>query len=61
MKQVWKTLCLAALLVCALTVSAAAAELDGLRYYDDRLDVSGKTVEIIDAGTPTSYQVGYFH
>ena len=27
--------------------------------YDDRYDVSGKTVEMIDAGTPTSYQVGY--
>ena len=27
--------------------------------YDDRYDVSGKTVEVLDAGTPTSYQVGY--
>ena len=27
--------------------------------YDDRMDMSGKTVEIIDAGEPTSYQVGY--
>ena len=27
--------------------------------YDDHHDVSGKTVEIIDAGSPTSYQVGY--
>ena len=27
--------------------------------YDDHLDMSGKTVEIIDAGMPTSYQVGY--
>ena len=27
--------------------------------YDDRYDVSGKEVEIIDAGKPTSYQVGY--
>ncbi len=27
--------------------------------YDDHLDMSGKTVEIINAGTPTSYQVGY--
>ncbi|MBQ1232104.1 MAG: hypothetical protein IIX86_01090, partial [Clostridia bacterium] len=26
--------------------------------YDDRYDVSGKTVEIIDAGTPTSYKIG---
>ncbi len=27
--------------------------------YDDHYDITGKTVEIIDAGTPTSYQVGY--
>ncbi|MBQ6700808.1 MAG: DUF4886 domain-containing protein, partial [Oscillospiraceae bacterium] len=27
--------------------------------YDDRMDISGKTVEIIDAGKPTSYKVGY--
>ena len=27
--------------------------------YDDRYDVAGKTVEIVDAGTPTSYKVGY--
>ncbi len=27
--------------------------------YDDRYDVSGKTVEIIDAGSPTSKKVGY--
>ena len=27
--------------------------------YDDRYNVTGKTVEIIDAGTPTSYKVGY--
>ena len=27
--------------------------------YDDHMDMTGKTVEIIDAGTPTSYQVGY--
>ena len=27
--------------------------------YDDRLDMTGKTVAIIDAGAPTSYQVGY--
>jgi len=27
--------------------------------YDDHYDVSGKTVEIVDAGKPTSYQVGY--
>ena len=27
--------------------------------YDDHVDLTGKTVEIIDAGTPTSYKVGY--
>jgi len=27
--------------------------------YDDHMDMTGKTVEIIDAGKPTSYQVGY--
>ena len=27
--------------------------------YDDHYDVTGKAVEIVDAGTPTSYQVGY--
>jgi len=27
--------------------------------YDDRLDLSGRTAEILDAGTPTSYRVGY--
>ena len=27
--------------------------------YDDHLDMTGKTVEIMDSGTPTSYQVGY--
>ena len=27
--------------------------------YDDHYDVTGKAVEIIDAGQPTSYQVGY--
>ncbi|MBR3935691.1 MAG: hypothetical protein IKJ57_03995, partial [Oscillospiraceae bacterium] len=27
--------------------------------YDDRMDISGKTVEIVDAGKPTSYKVGY--
>lgn len=28
-------------------------------YYDDHLDMSGKEVEIVDAGTPDSFQVGY--
>ena len=27
--------------------------------YDDHVDMTGKVIEIIDAGTPTSYQVGY--
>ena len=27
--------------------------------YDDHYDISDKTVEIVNAGTPTSYQVGY--
>ena len=27
--------------------------------YDDHLDMTGKTVEIINAGAPTSYKVGY--
>ena len=27
--------------------------------YDDHVDMTAKTVEILDAGTPTSYQVGY--
>ncbi len=27
--------------------------------YDDHYDISGKEVEIVDAGKPTSYQVGY--
>ena len=46
------------------TLPARAAEnivefdLANLRF-DDHVDMSGKAVEIIDAGTPTSYQVGY--
>ena len=28
-------------------------------YYDDHLDMSGKEIEIVDAGTPDSFQVGY--
>lgn len=27
--------------------------------YDDYINISGKTVKIVDAGKPTSYQVGY--
>ena len=59
MKKLLKQLVLLAMTIAALMTGAAAAELEGLRYYDDHLDVSGKTVEIIDAGSPTSYQVGY--
>ena len=42
---------------CGKTDPNAAEEL-ALRY-DDHYDVTGKVVEIIDAGKPTSYQVGY--
>lgn len=43
-----------------LPADAAADELDIERLrYDDHIDLSGRTVEILDAGTPTSYQVGY--
>ena len=35
-----------------------ASETLSLRY-DDHYDIAGKTVEIVDAGKPTSYQVGY--
>lgn len=51
-------------LVPQVTLPARADEeivgydLENLRY-DDRVDMSGKVVEIIDAGVPTSYQVGY--
>ena len=34
------------------------AQLLPLRY-DDHYDVTGKTVELLDAGTPSSYKVGY--
>lgn len=27
--------------------------------YDDRLDISDKTIEVLDSGTPQSYKVGY--
>ena len=40
------------------TGCGAAAKSMGLRY-DDHLDMTGKTVEILDAGKPVSYQVGY--
>ena len=44
--------------VCGAEDPGAATEFLSLRY-DDHYDVTGKTVEIIDAGKPTSYQVGY--
>ena len=64
-----KVISLAAVLVMTLgfvpqfTVPAMAAKpvessIENLRF-DDHVDLSGKTVEIIDAGAPTSYQVGY--
>ncbi|MBQ1963607.1 MAG: hypothetical protein II369_05770, partial [Clostridia bacterium] len=38
----------------------AAGEPSALELrYDDRYDVTGKTVEVLDAGEPTSYLVGY--
>ncbi len=30
-----------------------------MMFYDDRMNLAGKDVEILDAGTPDSYQVGY--
>ena len=42
-----------------LTQEDSCEKLDQLRYYDDRMDVSGCEVEIVDAGVPISYQVGY--
>lgn len=47
-----------------MTLPARAAEsidaldIEDLRI-DDHVDMTGKEVEIVDAGTPTSYQVGY--
>ena len=51
-------------LIPHVTLMASAAEksaefdIENLRF-DDHVDISGKTVEIVDDGTPTSYQVGY--
>ena len=44
--------------VCGAEDPDATKKALSLRY-DDHYDVTGKTVEIIDAGKPTSYQVGY--
>ena len=41
------------------TVKIYRAEKAMSMRYDDHLDMTGKAVEIIDAGNPTSYQVGY--
>ncbi len=41
--------------ICTICGAKASLSLS----YDDRYDVAGKEVEIIDAGKPTSYQVGY--
>ena len=40
------------------TVCGDTGETLELRY-DDRYDITGRTVEILDAGSPTSFQVGY--
>lgn len=48
------------LLFLSTGIVAAAEEYDSFTMrYDDRMDISGKTVEIIDEGKPTSYKVGY--
>ena len=44
--------------VPAQAVESMYESINNLRY-DDYVNVSGKTVEIVDPGTPTSYQVGY--
>ena len=48
-------------LAAALSLSILATDgTEGIELrYDDRYDVTGKTVEILDAGEPTSYLVGY--
>jgi len=50
---------LAIIFTLALGLISAHAANDITVKYDDYIDVKGKTVEIIDAGKPTSYQVGY--
>ncbi|MBQ3560444.1 MAG: hypothetical protein IJA06_01310 [Oscillospiraceae bacterium] len=51
---------LALVMALSMGIVAAAEEYDSFTMqYDDRMDISGKTVEIIDAGKPTSYKVGY--
>ena len=50
---------LAIIITLALGLISAHAVNDITVQYDDYIDVKGKTVEIINPGTPTSYQVGY--
>ena len=51
---------LALVMALSMGIVAAAEEYDSFTMqYDDRMDISGKTVEIVDAGKPTSYKVGY--
>ena len=48
-------------IICTLVlgmISANAAN-EITMLYDDYMDITTKQVEIIDAGTPTSFQVGY--
>ena len=41
------------------TAAASDSSMVTLKYYDDRMDVSGISVEITDPGVPTSHKVGY--
>ena len=52
-------LCLCLMFSSAVIYSIAADDAMTLKYYDDRMDVSGRSVEILDAGKPISYKVGY--
>ena len=52
-------LCLAMVLSCLPGTVMAQTETKLTMYYDDHMDVSGRGAAIVDAGTPTSYQVGY--
>ncbi len=44
-------------LVLGMISASAANEIT--MQFDDYMDIKGKTVEILDAGTPTSFKVGY--
>ena len=47
-------------ITASITLTAKWKEGDAIVLkYDDRYDLSGKTVEVIDAGIPTSFQVGF--